>query len=59
MGLPDGEGPGRKASLGMRSALRIGFARLGMFAACLLMATAAAAQTYPTQQICRGNGGAT
>ena len=31
--------------------MRIGLARLAAFAACLLMATAAAAQTYPTRQI--------
>ena len=31
--------------------MRIGLARLVAFAACLLMATAASAQTYPTRQI--------
>src|SRR5580698_8488136 len=35
----------------MGSAMRIGLARLAVFAACLLMATAASAQTYPTRQI--------
>src|SRR6202166_3640431 len=35
----------------MGSAMRIGLARLAAFAACLLMATAASAQTYPTRQI--------
>jgi tripartite-type tricarboxylate transporter receptor subunit TctC len=33
------------------SAMRIGLARLAVFAASLLMATAAAEQTYPTRQI--------
>ncbi len=31
--------------------MRIGLARLAVFAGCLLVATAAAAQTYPTRQI--------
>ena len=35
----------------MGSAMRIGLVRLAVFAACLLIATAAAAQTYPSRQI--------
>ena len=35
----------------MGSVMRIGLARLAAFAACLLMVTAASAQTYPTRQI--------
>src|SRR5580700_10421599 len=48
-GARDGERP--QSILAMGSAMRIGLARLAVFAACLLMATAAAAQTYPTRQI--------
>src|SRR6516225_12324692 len=36
---------------GDRNAMRIGLARLAVFAACLVFASAAAAQTYPTRQI--------